>query len=176
MSNSNEYRVLQNRIRSLSQEMEEVRKRMNGIESGTEKMIVVNQEQCTGCGVCENICPREAITVDGTAQIDYDKCTICGRCAKECPTQAIEISSLKQKRSDDMPRNNSTGSNTGSGGGMGAGRGQGKGGGGRMGGFGMGSGGGCICPQCGTKVPHKRGAPCTSENCPKCGSVMTRET
>ena len=74
-----------------------------------------------------------------------------------------------------MPRNNSTGSNTGSGGGMGAGRGQGKGGGGRMGGFGMGSGGGCICPQCGTKVPHKRGAPCTSENCPKCGSVMTRE-
>mgnify|MGYP003875802467 CR=1 FL=1 len=46
---------------------------------------------------------------------------------------------------------------------------------GRMGGFGLGPGGFCICPQCGTRVPHQRGIPCYQTYCPKCGSPMTRE-
>ena len=45
---------------------------------------------------------------------------------------------------------------------------------GRMGGFGLGPGGECVCPNCGTKVPHQRGVPCYTLKCPKCGSPMTR--
>lgn len=45
---------------------------------------------------------------------------------------------------------------------------------GRMGGFGMGPGGECICPQCGTRVPHQRGVPCFKMSCPNCGAPLTR--
>jgi hypothetical protein len=42
------------------------------------------------------------------------------------------------------------------------------------GGFGLGPGGNCTCPNCGATVPHRRGIPCFSQQCPKCGSLMTR--
>ena len=43
------------------------------------------------------------------------------------------------------------------------------------GGFGLGPGGYCVCPQCGERIPHQRGVPCYTQNCPKCGSRMVRE-
>ena len=30
----------------------------------------------------------------------------------------------------------------------------------------------CVCPNCGYKTKHKRGVPCSSIKCPKCGSPM----
>ena len=49
--------------------------------------------------------------------------------------------------------------------------------GGRMGGNrpGAGPGGNCICPKCGTKVPHQKGTPCYNQTCPKCSARMIRE-
>lgn len=46
---------------------------------------------------------------------------------------------------------------------------------GRKGGYALGPGGKCVCSKCGFVTPHQRGMPCTQLNCPKCGSVMTRE-
>jgi len=37
-----------------------------------------------------------------------------------------------------------------------------------------GPGGDCVCPQCGFKVEHKRGVPCTLRKCPQCGTFMIR--
>jgi uncharacterized membrane protein YgcG len=63
--------------------------------------------------------------------------------------------------------------------GRGGGRGRGGGGGrrgrGRMGGFAVGAGGSCMCPSCGYTEPHKLGAPCFQQKCPKCGTPMTRK-
>lgn len=73
-----------------------------------------------------------------------------------------------------MPFGDGTGP---SGQGPGTGQGMGRGGGqGRMGGNrpGAGPGGICVCPQCGTQVPHQQGAPCYNISCPKCGNKMTR--
>lgn len=39
---------------------------------------------------------------------------------------------------------------------------------------GAGPGGVCVCPACGTKVPHGAGTPCTNLYCPACGSQMIR--
>ncbi len=71
-----------------------------------------------------------------------------------------------------MPRGDGTGPRgreKGTGKGMGSRRG------GRGGGFGAGPGGSCICPNCGEKVPHQLGTSCYEEQCPKCGTTMTRE-
>jgi len=45
---------------------------------------------------------------------------------------------------------------------------------GRVRGEGAGPRGHCICPSCGTKVPHKAGIPCNQINCPKCNTKMIR--
>jgi len=39
----------------------------------------------------------------------------------------------------------------------------------------MGSGGGCVCPKCGTRLPHRQGVRCQDERCPGCGARMLRE-
>lgn len=39
-------------------------------------------------------------------------------------------------------------------------------------GKGLGGVGKCTCPECGHKESHKRGIPCTTQTCPKCGAKM----
>lgn len=59
--------------------------------------------------------------------------------------------------------------------GQGGGQGQGQGL-GRMGGpKAAGPAGFCVCPQCGQRLPHERGVPCSGQKCPGCGAAMTRE-
>jgi hypothetical protein len=72
-----------------------------------------------------------------------------------------------------MPRGDGTGP---IGQGAGTGRGMGRGGGqGRRGGFAAGPGGCCVCPKCGERATHQLGTPCYEQQCPKCGTAMTRE-
>jgi Fe-S-cluster-containing hydrogenase component 2 len=53
-------------------------------------MIYVDEEKCAGCGVCEDVCPLEAIRVrDGVARIDQDRCNECEACVEACPNEAI---------------------------------------------------------------------------------------
>jgi len=76
-----------------------------------------------------------------------------------------------------MPGGDGTGPfGQGPGTGRGMGRGMGKGM-GRMGGNrpGAGPSGSCLCPSCGTRVPHEAGVPCYNLSCPKCGAKMIRE-
>ena len=54
-------------------------------------MYYVDKELCTGCGICEDFCEKEAIKVeDDTAVINYEKCNECGTCKDECPNEAIK--------------------------------------------------------------------------------------
>ena len=51
----------------------------------------VDQDACTGCGACSEICPADAISVDDTAKVDAELCTECGACTEECPVEAITL-------------------------------------------------------------------------------------
>ncbi|MGB9596944.1 MAG: hypothetical protein ACPL7B_11750 [Candidatus Poribacteria bacterium] len=75
-----------------------------------------------------------------------------------------------------MPRGDGTGPR---GMGPGTGRGMGRQSGGRLGRMGgnragAGPDGNCVCPSCGTMIPHQAGVPCFQHKCPKCGTNMVR--
>jgi len=54
--------------------------------------IQIDQEKCSGCGLCVDICPLEAISLENDkAKVDKGTCTECGQCVDECPNKAISI-------------------------------------------------------------------------------------
>jgi NAD-dependent dihydropyrimidine dehydrogenase PreA subunit len=58
-------------------------------------VIQVNQELCSGCGVCVESCSIGAIQlVDQRAVINEALCTQCEMCMKACPNEAITALSI----------------------------------------------------------------------------------
>lgn len=51
----------------------------------------VDQDKCTGCGECAEICSVDAISVQTVATIDATSCILCGACVFNCPEQAIDM-------------------------------------------------------------------------------------
>lgn len=66
-----------------------------GIERREEQMakdrvVWIDEERCTGCGACIEVCPVGAIAlVDGRAHVEEKTCTGCGVCLEVCPDDAI---------------------------------------------------------------------------------------
>jgi len=53
---------------------------------------VVNTELCTLCGECVEICPPNALKVEGTLlNVDLGKCIKCYCCQELCPQSAIQL-------------------------------------------------------------------------------------
>ena len=52
--------------------------------SRSNYVAVVDPDSCTACGVCEERCPVNAITVDEVAVVDADICIGCGVCTPTC--------------------------------------------------------------------------------------------
>ncbi|MBT3327859.1 MAG: 4Fe-4S binding protein [Gemmatimonadales bacterium] len=54
-------------------------------------IAVVDNERCTGCEICIDACPDEAISVKGIAAVDSRLCIGCGTCIPECPNEALSL-------------------------------------------------------------------------------------
>ena len=51
----------------------------------------LNEEACTGCGLCADRCQFDAIEIDDTAEITETKCYGCGNCVIACPEGALTL-------------------------------------------------------------------------------------
>jgi heterodisulfide reductase subunit A len=62
---------------------------------------VVDPDMCSGCGICERVCPYDAIyivEINGVkkAQNKPASCKGCGLCAASCPSKAVDMCHFSQ--------------------------------------------------------------------------------
>jgi len=72
-------------------------KRISRIEHGftpSEFRAAVDPERCAACGICRDICPAGAISIEEIARVDLKLCIGCGSCAAQCPRGAIQLNRL----------------------------------------------------------------------------------
>lgn len=68
-------------------------------------VMKVNEDRCTGCGVCMDACPVGAIhLVDHVAEIDDQLCTQCRACVEACPSGAIRAVAEPVRQAPSMER------------------------------------------------------------------------
>ena len=51
--------------------------------------VIVNINECIGCGACEPSCPFGAIRMEDGKAVITEACTLCGACIDVCPVSAI---------------------------------------------------------------------------------------
>jgi len=55
--------------------------------------LKLDEEKCTGCGMCLEVCPHEVFKMD-TRHVEIqnrDACMECGACSRNCPFDAIAV-------------------------------------------------------------------------------------
>ena len=62
----------------------------------------VNEETCTGCGICIKTCPFGALTLEGELVRIGDNCNDCGACVSSCPSEALILERPEQAAAVDL--------------------------------------------------------------------------
>jgi electron transport complex protein RnfB len=68
----------------------------------------VEQDDCTGCQACEEICPMDAILMDEeniVANVDINRCIGCGLCVTACAFDAMKLVDKIQTERIEPPAN-----------------------------------------------------------------------
>ena len=59
------------------------------------KIVVIDEDLCTGCGACVELCPKKILYIDEKASVckvtDETKCDKLRGCESVCPVEAIKI-------------------------------------------------------------------------------------
>jgi heterodisulfide reductase subunit A len=65
----------------------------------------VNLNLCTGCGMCIDVCPYDAVQLkDGKAEVNEVLCEGCGTCSATCLRAAIQVKNLTPLQVHEMIR------------------------------------------------------------------------
>lgn len=65
---------------------------------GSNYFAQVDDDLCTGCGVCETRCQMDAVEIiDDVSNINLDRCIGCGVCVPTCPEETIELIEKEEK-------------------------------------------------------------------------------
>ncbi len=59
---------------------------------------VINEDLCIGCGICEDRCQMEAISLENDiSSVNLKRCIGCGNCVISCPSEAINLHRKQQQ-------------------------------------------------------------------------------
>jgi len=53
--------------------------------------VQIDEEKCTGCGACVEVCPVEALQLEDEKATVSEGCVECGACIDECPNEALSL-------------------------------------------------------------------------------------
>ncbi|HEU65887.1 MAG TPA: 4Fe-4S dicluster domain-containing protein [Chloroflexi bacterium] len=55
-------------------------------------IVMVDEDECSGCGACVDRCQMEALSLDGDSVVrNAERCIGCGLCISVCPTGALKL-------------------------------------------------------------------------------------
>ncbi len=57
--------------------------------------LMIDVEECIGCGQCKSVCIRDNIEIDEVAYETGSNCFECGHCMAICPTKAVTLKIFK---------------------------------------------------------------------------------
>jgi ferredoxin len=86
-----------NSIRKSSRLLKWYHDRRMKIVSEMDKSYNVN-DNCTGCGICKEVCPVKNIEITGKRPVFNHACEQCVACIQYCPQKAINYKNLTQNR------------------------------------------------------------------------------
>jgi len=93
---SQSIKKLQEMSRGFGYKLTRILWKMN--ESSNPKLKFLIDKTCTGCGICEKVCPSFQIKmVEGKPVWNQDSCYYCYACFNFCPEQAIYVKHYEKK-------------------------------------------------------------------------------
>lgn len=61
--------------------------------------VTIQEELCTGCGLCLAVCPDDAFALaGGRATVAGSRCLACGHCLAVCPAGAVTVAGIEHSR------------------------------------------------------------------------------
>jgi Pyruvate/2-oxoacid:ferredoxin oxidoreductase delta subunit len=69
----------------------------------TPFMPKVDEETCSACGDCADVCPMGAMKVNEIAELDLDTCIGCGVCVTHCSTDSLILVRRPEDKQVEMP-------------------------------------------------------------------------